>query len=98
MRTQLGTDTVNISTSSHLSLFVENVISLLVENVILRKRRPSQSEGLPTKDLCIPGRVPRCLRFLQGAGGSTVASSAQRSSDDGESMPVWEPRFYNFNL
>ena len=91
-------DTVNISTSSHLSLFVENVISLLVESVILRKRKPSQSEGLPTKDLCFPRRVPRFVRFLQGAGGSTVASSAQRSSDDGESMPVWEPRFYNFNL
>ena len=43
-------------------------------------------------------RVPRSLRFLQGAGGSTSASSSRRSSTNGESMPVWQPRFYDFNL
>jgi len=40
----------------------------------------------------------RSLRFLQGAGGSTFASSSRRSSTDRESMPAWRPRFYDFNV
>jgi len=33
-----------------------------MDNVILRKRRPSKREGLPTKDLCIL-RVPHVSRL-----------------------------------
>jgi hypothetical protein len=52
--------------------------------VILRKRRPSQSEGLPTKDLCTPFAHPNSwVAALQRRGKRTTqnpASAAQVSS------------------
>ena len=46
------------------------IVRLVIHNtgVILKKRRPSQSEGLPMKDLCIhPHRGEHSMRLETGS-------------------------------
>ena len=50
----------------------------LITTVILRKRRPSQSEGLPTKDLCTRCPPAKCQQLSSRASeGSAVLSTGK---------------------
>jgi hypothetical protein len=55
-------------------------------------RRPGCFASGPNKAGC-----PAPCVFCKG-GESTVTSSAQQSFGDSESTPMWQPRFYNFNV